>query len=99
MPRKSTSGLHVAWGTSFLKFSSTNQPTIATSTQEFEYYRIVSYVATGVGVQQLLADFGIVVELHVYPYASAGLRLCKRQGFFRVKHFAVQFLWVQAVIA
>ncbi len=95
--RKSTSGLYASGGTSFLKFFSNTQTTIATSTRESEFYSTLSCVATGIGIEQLLADFGIVADLHAYSVASAGISLCKRQGLPRARHIAAQFLWAQAV--
>ncbi len=59
----------------------------------------MSCVATGIGIKQLPADFGIVVDLRMCSDASAGISLCKREGLSRAKNIAVQFLRVQAVFA
>lgn len=97
--RKSTSGLFVCWGTSFVKFSSKTQTTIALSTQESEFYSIVSCVATGLGLQQLFLDFGVNVSVAVHSDASAGISLALRKGLGKAKHVCVQWLWVQQVFA
>ena len=92
--RKSTSGLYVCWGGAFIKASSKTQTSIALSTQESEFYSIVSCVATALGLQQLFSDVGVVVEPAVYSDASAGISLCKRVGLGKSKHINVQYLWI-----
>ena len=97
LSRKSTSSLFCSWSGAFIKFTSKTQTSIALSTQESEFYSIVSCVATALGLQQLFADVGVDVEPFVYSDASAGISLCKRVGLGASKHINVQFLWVQKV--
>ena len=54
-----------------LKQSSNVQSTIALSTGESEYYALVKGGSVGLGLQSLLQDFGVEVEVLVESDATA----------------------------
>ena len=59
--RRSTTGVVAFYGCHCVKHASNVQSTIEMATGESEYYALVKGGATGLGLQSLLADFGINV--------------------------------------
>jgi len=98
LSRKSTSAYCMFWGKGWVKHSSKNQTTIATSTQEAEFYSVTGAAAAAIGVQSLLADLGVTVHVELHSDASAGIALSIRLGLGRAKHIAVQWLWLQKFV-
>ena len=47
------------------------------------------------GYLSLLADFGIKIPMRVWTDSTASVGICSRQGLGKVRHLAVQELWVQ----
>lgn len=82
-----------------VKTYSRNQKTLAMSSGEAELYAIVSGVSEGIGVQSVLADYGIQANVHVYTDSSAAIGITKRYGNGRIRHLQTQFLWIQGLIA
>ena len=93
--RKSTSGGIVRWGGHVLKWWSKTQPTLALSSGEAELAAIVRSTSEGLGMQAMMEEFGIKVDLVVKSDAIAAIGIVKRQGLGRVRHLAVADLWVQ----
>ena len=69
------------YGQHVLKHSSNVQSTIALSTDESEYYALVKGGSTGLGIQSLLADYGInaavTIESMLQKVQSTVLDLAK----------------------
>ena len=56
---------------------------------------IVRSTSEGLGLQSMMEEFGIEVDLVVKSDAVAAIGIVKRQGLGRVRHLAVADLWVQ----
>merc|ERR1712020_611689 len=93
--RKSTSGGVARWGNYVLKWWSKTQPTLALSSGEAELAAIVRSTSEGLGMQAMMEEFGIKVDLVIKSDAIAAICIVKRQGLGRVRHPAVADLWVQ----
>ena len=93
--RKSTTGGVARWGRHVLKWWSKTQPTLALSSGEAELAAIVRSTSEGLGLQAMMEEFGIKVDLVVKSDAVAAIGIVKRQGLGRVRHLAVADLWVQ----
>ena len=93
--RKSTSGGVIRWGCHVLKWWSKTQPTLALSSGEAELAAIVRSTSEGLGMQAIMEEYGIKVDLVVKSDAVAAIGIVKRQGLGRVRHLAVADLWVQ----
>ena len=63
--RKSTSGGVIRWGTHVLKWWSKTQPTLALSSGEAELAAIVRSTSEGLGMQAMMEEFGLKVDLVV----------------------------------
>eukprot|EP00973_Karenia_brevis_P092466 12412551-Karenia_brevis.AAC.1 len=93
--RKSTSGGIIQWGAQLLKAWSKTQAIIALSSGEAELAAVVRGATEGLGMQSVLHDFGIHVNITMESDATAAIGMAKRQGLGRVRHLAVADLWVQ----
>ena len=78
-----------------LKWWSKTQPTLALSSGEAELAAIVRATSEGLGIQAIMEEFGIPVNLVIKSDAVAAIGIVKRQGLGRVRHLAVADLWVQ----
>ena len=94
--RRSTQGGLAIFGGHCVKSWSTTQAFIALSSGEAEYYGVVKGSSVGLGLQAMLADMGVKVQLHVHTDATAAKGIASRKGLSsRTRHVAVHFLWVQ----
>ena len=93
--RKSTSGAVVVLGRAQVRSLCRGQAVIALSSGEAEYYSLVTACSEALGVQSILADWGIKVKIHILMDATAGKSMGSRRGLGRVKHLDTIFLWVQ----
>ena len=82
-------------GEHMLKAWSSTQPRITLSSGEAELHGVVGASAAGLGMLALLADFGARLPMRVWTDSTASIGICKRQGLGKVRHLAVQDLWVQ----
>ena len=99
LTRKSTSGVVIYYSDNVVKTYSRNQKTLAMSSGEAELYSIVSGVSEGIGIQSILADYGVQANVHVHTDSSAAIGITKRYGNGRIRHLQTQFLWIQGLIA
>ncbi len=51
--------------------------------------------AEGLGLESVLADFGIKVRFEIHSDATAAIGIASRQGLGKLRHIAVADLWVQ----
>jgi hypothetical protein len=93
--RKSTSGGFMVLGKHLVKSWSTTQSTIALSSGEAEFYAIVEGASRALGVQALMDDMGMKVELVILSDSSAGRSISLRKGTGKMRHLQVKFLWLQ----
>ena len=65
------------------------------SSGEAEYYDIVKGSSIGLGLASMLGDFGVKVTIKVNTDASAAKGIANRKGLGKVRHTAVNQLWIQ----
>ena len=97
--RKSTSGGMICMGDHIIKAWSSTQTVIALSTGEAELYALNKASAQGLGLQSLLSDLGIDLEVRVHTDATTGRAIVTRRGLGKVRHIAVNELWMQEKVA
>ena len=93
--RKSTSGGCIHLGDHVIKSWSTTQTVIALSSGEAEFYGLTRCGSIGMGIQSLLLDLGIDLQLRVITDATTGLAIASRRGHGKVRHIATHELWIQ----
>ena len=71
---------------------------LALSSAESELAAIIKSCGEGLGIQSLLADFGVSTTLTIKSDASAAIGICKRLGLGRVRHLATGDLWIQQLL-
>ena len=94
--RKSTSGGLMCLGDHPIKTWSSTQSVVALSTGEAEMYAINKTAATGMGGNAMLNDLGVNLDLRVFTDATTGKSLVTRRGLGKVRHIAVNELWLQS---
>ena len=93
--RKSLSGGLVCLGDHVVKTWSSSQSIIALSTGEAELYALIKASATALGLKSLLEDLGVNLEIKVFTDATTGKAMAVRRGLGKVRHIAVNELWIQ----
>ena len=97
--RKSTSGGVIMLGHHMIKSWSTTQTVIALSLGEAEYYSMVKGGSVGLGVQAMLTEIGVPLNLVLKCDASAAVGIVMRRGLGRVRHIDLSQLWLQEKVA
>ena len=97
--RKSTSGGVIMLGHHMIKSWSTTQSVIALSSGEAEYYSMVKGGSVGLGVQAMLTEIGVSLNLVLKCDASAAVGIVMRRGLGRVRHIDLSQLWLQEKVA
>ena len=72
---------------------------IGLSSAENEYYAISAGACTGLGLQSLLADWGIESSVDFFSDASAARAFASRRGLGKMRHIQTRYLWTQERIA
>ena len=93
--RKSTLGGCILWGGRFVKAWSKTMDILALSSGESELGGVVKACTEGMGLQAVLRDFGINVNVKILSDATAAIGMVRRMGLGRVRHLATADLWVQ----
>ena len=93
--RRSTTGMVVYHGRHPIKHSSNVQSTVALSTGESEFYALVKAGSTGLGIQSLMADWGIQSPLLVETDSSAAKGQSSRIGLGKSRHVQTRYMWIQ----
>ena len=62
---------------------------------EFKLAVVTKAAAEAMGIQSVLAGFGVPIKIEIHSDATAAIGICKRQGLGRVRHLATAELWVQ----
>ena len=70
--RKSTSGGMMMINGTVVKRWSRTQATRALSTAEAEYYAVVTGAVEGLGMQSMMADLGVTIQVRVWTDSNAG---------------------------
>ena len=93
--RKSTSGLVFFLGGHCVKTSSNLQSIVTLSVGEAEFYALTKVCAVGLGIQALLSDWGLYLELEVLVDSTTAKSVGDRLGVSKIKHMQTRWLWVQ----
>ena len=93
--RQSTVGGVAMWSGQCLKAWSKTVSILCLSSGESELAAVVKAAAEGLGLQSVLADFGLECRITIRSDATAAIGMAKRQGLGKVRHLAVSDLWVQ----
>ena len=87
--RKSTSGGVITIGDHVIKTWSTIQSVIALSSGEAEYHGMVRGASIGLGIQSMLADLGVALQLRSRTDASAAKGVASRRGLGKGRQIEV----------
>ncbi len=82
-------------GSHRVKTHSQTQETIALSSGESEFYGVVKAATMGIGIESLMEDLGLHVEVQVDTDSSVARSIASRRGVGRVRRVEVRELWVQ----
>ena len=97
--RKSTSGGICCIGDHTVKSWASTQSIIALSTGEAELYAINRSAAIALGLQGLMYDLGVSLDIKMFTDASTGKSIASRRGLGKVRHISVNELWIQDKVA
>ena len=93
--RKPTSGGLCCLRSHTVKSWACTQPIIALSTGQAELYAMNEEPDQALGLQSLLRDLGIELEIRVHTDATTGRAMGTRRGLGKVHHIEVNELWLQ----
>ena len=82
-----------------VKSWSTSQTVVALSTGEAELYALNKCGAQGLGLQSLMADLGLCIDVRLHSDATTGIAIVTRRGLGKHRHIAVNELWLQEQVA
>ena len=83
------------FGKHMVKSWCSTQAIVALSSGEAEYYGIVKGGSIGLGMRSMFGDFGVKVAVRINTDASAAKGIANRKGLGKVRHIAVNQLWIQ----
>ena len=92
---RSTSGGTLMRGSHTLKSWSTTQKAVSLSSGEAELIALVKASSEVIGFLQMLRDWGIEGDGHIYVDSTAALGVVGRRGCGKMRHVRVGHLWVQ----
>ena len=78
--RRSTSGVIMCLGDTPVKMQSSTQKCRALSSMEAEYYALVKAANQGTGMQMMLADLGVKLDIVLHCDNQSALDFTKKQG-------------------
>ena len=87
------------YGSHCIKSWSVTQSVISLSSGEAEYYAMVKGGSVAIGMQSMMGELGVNVELVLKCDASAAVGIVKRRGLGRVRHIDVTQLWLQEKVS
>ena len=82
-------------GKHLLKSWSSTQASVALSSGEAEFYRVVRCAGVGLGVKALFSDLGLAMPFCVCTDSSAAIGIAGRQGLGKLRHIECSALWIQ----
>ena len=86
-------------GDHVVKSWSSTQTVVALSTGEAELYALNKTAAQSLGLQSLLRDLGVELDVRLHTDATTGRAIATRRGLGKVRHIAVNELWLQEQVA
>ena len=95
--RRRTSGVIARRGRHLLRHSSTVQNVIGLSCAESEYYALTKGRCSGLGLQSLVADWNLKLQLSLHTDSSSAKgNLSSRRGTGKsTRHIQTRMLWLQ----
>ena len=86
------------WGPYVVKHWSKDQGNVAKSSGEAELYAANYGADHGLGLQSLLRDMGVRVQVEVLVDSNAAIGIVGRIGLGKLRHIDVQDLWLQETV-
>ena len=93
--RKSVSAGAVYIGNTLIKTWSKDQAVIALSSGEAELYAAGRAAREGIGIKSMAEELGWKMDVTIEIDAAAAQGMMQRRGLGKMRHVAVQELWVQ----
>ena len=78
-----------------IKSWSNTQSVIALSSGEVEYYSMVKGGSVGIGVQAMLKEIGVNLQIVIKCDASVAVGIVMRRGLGKLRHIDLTQLWLQ----
>ena len=98
--RRSTSGVIARRGRHLLRHSSTVQNVTGLSSAESEYSALTKGGCSGLGLQNLFADWNLKLQLSLHTDSSSAKAIASRRGTGKsTRHIQMEMLWLQEHVA
>ena len=65
---------------------------------EVEYYALVEAARQGIGMQRMLKDMGVHLDVALHCDNQSALDFTRKQGLGKSKHFTTGLLWLQDAV-
>ena len=85
-------------GAGIKHWSSTQKKARALSSDEAEYYAMVTGGAEGLGMQALAEDLGWKVHVRIWTDSNATKAAANRRGLGKLRHVELKRPWVQDMV-
>ena len=85
-------------GSHCIKHWPSTQASVALSSGETEFARVVRGAGQGLGYKALLQDLGVEARLRAWTDSSAAIGICNRQGLGKLRHLDTHTLWIQQAV-
>ena len=92
-------GSYVMLGENCAKIYSRGQGVMSLSPGESEYYALVSATSEALGLNALMKDCVLFLEVGARMNAIAGIAMGSRRGLGKAKHINTVFHWVQGYVS
>ncbi len=86
-------------GSHAIKVWSITQSVVSISSGEAEYYAMVKGGSSGLGIQAMMDELGIKMNIRINTDAKAAIGIAMRRGVGKVKHIAVSHVWLQEKVS
>ena len=93
--RKSTTGGRMSIGTYTLRSWSSTQNVVTTSIGKAKFFAVVRCVRGWLGLQGLLRDLGMPMNIWCFTNSSAARGVAMHSGIGQIQHLEMKTLWVQ----
>ena len=86
-------------GSHVIRAWSSTQGVVALSSGEAEYYALIKGSSMANGIQAMMDDLAIHLEVILHTDSSAAKGMASRSGLGKTRHIAVAYLWLQEKVA
>ena len=87
------------FGQHTIKTTSNLQTPIGLSVSEVEYYTLIHGSCHALGIQSVLKDLGIDVDIELNSDNNAAKSFASRQGLGKQRHVQTRYLWIKNQVA